>query len=304
MSMNLFTLKAIRYLLERLPNGRLIYKRVSNSKYVKLFLPNDNTLISTRLKNGVSISVDVKDYNGRMLYLYGLAYPETVETCQFLLNKGDTFLDIGANYGVVGLMCHDIVGSEGSVHLFEPQPKLCTSIGTAIRENDLNNVSLHKIGLMDRDGTLKLAMSQDHTGEASFVFKDSVEKDSLTLEVKDIKTYLPPLLACQNFGAKVDVEGAELYLLPWLLKQNNLKFIVFENTHISSDEKASLLKDIKGCGFTLWGIENRARATMLRPLKWKDFNSKTHHDVLCSKHLKNPGSPDAIPLTKVHELLY
>ncbi len=286
MNLNLTILNIIRYFLKYSPNGRSLYKRVSNSRYIKFLLPKQNTQILTHLNNGISITVDVKDYNGRMLYIYGSAYPETIETCQSLLSPGDIFLDIGANYGVVGLMCQDIVGSDGEIHLFEPQPELCHRLKDAIHNNSLSNVVLHDVGLMNQDGVLEMCRSSEHTGEASFVFKDSEATDKISLKVKNIQTYLPPLLTDRNFGAKVDVEGAELYLLPWLLEQNKLKFIVFENTHIPLEEKISLFQKMEHYGFSLFGIDTQNCETILNPIQEFTPESTKYHDVLCCKDRK------------------
>src|SRR5437870_216931 len=78
-----------------------------------------------RLKNGLRIEVDLKDYNGRMLYLFGTPDAKVVAVSRALLSRGDRFIDMGANCGAVGLLCSDAVGQDGQVHLIEPQPELC-----------------------------------------------------------------------------------------------------------------------------------------------------------------------------------
>ena len=70
-----------------------------------------------RLRNGIHLQVDPQDYNGRMLLLAGTPDPKVVETCRALLAPGMAFLDIGANYGSIGLLCTEVVGTTGEIGL-------------------------------------------------------------------------------------------------------------------------------------------------------------------------------------------
>jgi FkbM family methyltransferase len=265
-----------------LPNRRLFYPRATNSRYIRWLLPRNNTQMSAKLQNGMYITVDVNDYNGRMLYLFGIAYPEVVETCCALLKPGDNFLDIGANYASVGLLCADIVGTEGRVHIFEPQPHLCQSIRATIAQHKLHHVRLHPFGLMDRDDVLQMSVSSKHTGEGSFVLQHDQLAETICLEVKNIATYLPQFIGNKPFGAKVDVEGAEPHILPWLIQQPNLRFFIFENTHLRGQEKVNIYNDMKRNNLVLFGIKNDKYYTQIHLLDIE--NEKLHfHDILALK---------------------
>lgn len=285
MSPNLFALQIVRSFL-KLPVGKRFYKRATNSRYIQFLLPRKNTQMLARLRNGISITVDVKDYNGRMLYLYGAAYPEVVDTCINLLRSGDIFFDIGANYASVGFLCRDAVGADGNVHLFEPQPELCQRINAAIKTNKLTNVHLHRIGLMDKDDTLHMYRCKDHTGEGSFIFSQENLSEKIQLEVKNIATYLPPLFGEKTFAAKVDVEGAELYLLPWLIQSKKLRFIIFENTHIPVEDRKYLFAKMIRNSFSILGIKNESKKTYLYPINDCEIFYK-YHDVLAIRLQKN-----------------
>src|SRR5688572_9155129 len=109
------------------------------------------SVLPTRLRNGLEIEVDARDYNGRMLLMSGTVDPKIVEVCRSLIQQGDVFFDVGANYGVVGLSCADLVGASGEVHFFEPQKELCDRIRRAASGIREASCTIHECGLLDRD---------------------------------------------------------------------------------------------------------------------------------------------------------
>ena len=73
---------------------------------------------------------------------------------------------------------------------------------------------------MDRDGEMVLSMPPYHSGMATLVpSTDHNQWLKQTIPVRDVANYLPPLIDGRPFGVKIDVEGAEVYLMPWLLRQ-------------------------------------------------------------------------------------
>ena len=105
-----------------------------------------------RLKDGNQIAVDPLDHDGRILYL-SVRTTLKVSMNAPLLREGDVFLDIGANYSTIGLAASRTVGPTGMVHLFEPQTGIADRVEAAIRSGGYKNVRLHRLGLMDEDGT-------------------------------------------------------------------------------------------------------------------------------------------------------
>lgn len=214
--------------------------------------------LKVKLRSGVRLMVDPKDYNGRMVALFGLQEPNITTICKSYLQSSDVFLDIGANNGAVGLNCIDYADE---VHQFEPQPHLCKNITDSINDHGLDNVSLHPIGLMDHDDELEMHVIDNHTGTGSFIRNHS--GSTIKVPVKQASTYLTPLLKGRTFGAKVDVEGAEGAVLPELLKLPNMRFIIFECQ--GECDIWGLIKDT-----SLYGIES----TWIKP-KYTKINTQT-----------------------------
>jgi FkbM family methyltransferase len=204
------------------------------------------------LRDGTRIRVSPNDYHGRILYLFGTNDPKVAHVTRWLLRGGDCFLDIGANYSSIGLAASHVVGPEGRVHLFEPQRELGDRVEEAIRQGGYGIVTVHRIGLWDRDDELQLTQPVNHSGMATFVPREKTDKWRVTdsCPVRDVATYLPPLVEGRRFGVKLDVEGAETRILPWLMRQAGLRFVVCEAAHNQGD----LLEMLAGRGFVLYGL--------------------------------------------------
>jgi FkbM family methyltransferase len=211
----------------------------------------DATVRSTYF-DGTPVDVSIHDYHGRILYLFGTNDPKVSDVSHALLRPGDVFLDIGANYGSIGWMAARAVGDEGMVHLFEPQKLLCDRVQSALDSAARCNIRLHRVGLLDQDGTFVLSSPQHHSGMATFAQRQDTDAwtKKEVCEVKDITTYVPPLIEQRRFSVKLDVEGAEPRIMPWLLAQPNLHFMVFEAAH----HHERLYADAVGAGMTIYGL--------------------------------------------------
>lgn len=253
-----------------------------------LFSHCPKTVVAQML-NGILMDVDPLDYHGRILYLFGTNDPKVQAVTQGLLAPGDRFLDIGANYASIGLLAADSVGPNGQVHLFEPQPHLCEAVSNAIQRAHLTNVRLHPIGLFDRDDTLTLMRPQHHSGMATLVEREDVDPDTwetVKVPVKEISAYVKPLIGDVPFGVKIDVEGAEPILIPWLLQQPNLKFLVFEAAH----HQATLWKLIQGSGLRLYGLRRLVFGKRLRAVT-SFAEMAQYHDLVAIRN-PEPLPPD------------
>lgn len=264
---------------------KLSFNSITNQQFSRC-----HGLLTAKLLNNISISVEPNDYHGRILYLFGTNDPKVQAVAQALLSPGDRFLDIGANYSSIGLLAINSVGCDGQIHLFEPQPHLCQYVEEAIKTAGLTNVYLHKIALMDREDEMQLARPQNHSGMATLVehlHKDNW--DSITVPVKNIAEYVQPLVGSKPFGAKLDVEGAEPYLMPWLLNQSSLKFLIFEAAH----NHKKLWGMVESSGLTLYG---------LRRLVWSKQISKVeslsdiylYHDLVAIRLPTSVATPQTI----------
>ncbi len=152
------------------------------------------------------------------------------------VNKGDTCIDIGANCGLITIAIADQVGTQGEVHAFEPSSVMFPRLKRNVDHNPSlhDRIRLHKCGLGDRRGSLKLFEAGDKPGNAYMAqsrkanyWNRGGEYDFETCPVETVDN----LFQGQHIDfIKIDVEGMEYDVLLGsvnTLKQS-LPIIVFE----------------------------------------------------------------------------
>jgi len=130
----------------------------------------------------------------------------TTKLVQRVLKEGSIFVDVGANVGWFTLLGATIVGDEGKVLAFEPEPRNARLLNESIRMNGANNARLFPSAVSDTDGEKILSLSpvpgfhsiKRPVGIERLVVP-SVKLDSVAEQVGLARIDL----------LKVDVEGAE-----------------------------------------------------------------------------------------------
>lgn len=80
--------------------------------------------------------------------------------CDYL-RPGDAFIDVGANVGLYTLLALSLVGEEGLVQAFEPNPEVASRLRESLALNHCENVHVHEIGLSDAPGLAAFSAGGD-----------------------------------------------------------------------------------------------------------------------------------------------
>ena len=104
--------------------------------------------------------------------------------------------------------------------------------------------------------------------------------------MKDIATYLPPLIEKKIFGVKIDVEGAEITLMSWLLNQPTLKFIVFEAAH----NQQRLYEMVRKSGLVLYGLERTVFSKRVKRVDGFE-EMQAYHDLVAVRFSTKDTAP-------------
>ena len=170
--------------------------------------------VGARLGNGMPCLVPWIDDAGKAIHQSGWYEHDTIRAFQTILKPGDTFLDIGANFGQYTLLGSKLVGESGHVIAFEPEPVSYAWLAGNVRRNELANVRLVSCALGEKAATLDLYVgSPDNLGTTSFRKQYNFSGRTVAVPVRTLDEYCGSQGIAAVNAIKLDVEGAELSVL-------------------------------------------------------------------------------------------
>lgn len=191
----------------------------------KLLLPDPKSVGKHVLKtiHGVEMMIDPSLDKGVELSLFetGTYEKGTIQLLEKYLEPGASFLDIGANIGLMSVIASKIVGERGIVYAVEANPGTAVILQANIELNKCKNIELLPIALSDKQGKALLFENWEvNRGGASLI---SQSDDQKGIEVKMER--LDDLFDEQTKIdlVKIDVEGFEPQVIRggmnWFKKQ-------------------------------------------------------------------------------------
>lgn len=168
------------------------------------------------------------------------------------LEAGMVVFDCGAHIGEYTLMFAALVGDDGAVHAFEPDPRVFTYLETNVAQNDLRNVVLNNYALSDYVGFAELALADDPTISSLRTGGEQLSghRAGTIVHVTTIDAYAAAKGLNQVAAAKIDVEGAEAALLDGatrLLTTSPPRLLFVESE--GSENPSALAESLRGFGY-------------------------------------------------------
>ncbi|MCA9288087.1 MAG: FkbM family methyltransferase [Phycisphaerales bacterium] len=165
-----------------------------------------------------TLRLDPREYFQRWAWLLGRYHEVPLLTLlERALRPGDTFVDIGANFGLVSLRASTLVGPTGRVLAFEPNPVVYERLAWHIDRNGATNITPSRVALARRPGTATLRLASENPGAGSLAdlpwARGRGEQFECVVDRGDARlAHLPdaPMLI------KIDVEGFEREVLAGL----------------------------------------------------------------------------------------
>lgn len=186
-------------------------------KFLFNLLTGQKKEITFTTKYGFLMKMHTYEYLMSGYFFMGESNPYETKILRKMLQKGDTFFDVGAHIGVYSLNAAQVVGSSGTVVAFEPNPACYASLDENININKFKNIKVEKIALAEKEGSFDFWLGDDMGG--SFI-KQNTER--LTIDRKVTKTKVNAITLDQYCATKkikkitlmkIDVEGAEMQVL-------------------------------------------------------------------------------------------
>jgi FkbM family methyltransferase len=197
--------------------------------------------------------------------LFGKTYEEfETSVLEKEIKRGDIIVDIGANIGYYTLMFAKLVGEQGKVFAFEPDPKNFSLLKKNIEINGYKNVVLEQKAVSDITGRSKLYVYYDHPG-VHHLHDIGDGRRSIEITTVRLDDYFANYEHNIDF-VKMDMEGSEwaaMQGMPLILRKNmNLRIVTEFNPmmlkalHVDPEQ---YLKLLLAYNFKLYLIDEKQR---------------------------------------------
>jgi FkbM family methyltransferase len=161
--------------------------------------------------DGLTFYLNPKDrYLTQIVLTSGTYEVEQTRLFQSKCRPGDTVIDVGANVGWYTIIASKLVGKDGIVIAFEPEPESFAILKRNVLANRCDNVILEQKALSNAAGTLSLHLDPVNKGMQSTVF--DFKGGTIEVEALRLDDYLGNRFKKIDF-VKIDVEGAEPMVL-------------------------------------------------------------------------------------------
>jgi FkbM family methyltransferase len=140
----------------------------------------------------------------------GTYEPEETRLFRSKCRRGDTVIDVGANVGWYTIIASKLVGKNGRVIAFEPDPESFALLKRNVLANGCDNAILEQKALSNTAGTLTLHLDEENKVMHSTVF--DTKGAAIKVEALRLDDYLENRFKNVDF-VKIDVEGAEPMVL-------------------------------------------------------------------------------------------
>lgn len=160
------------------------------------------------------------------------------------IHLGNIVLDIGANIGDDTLLLAKIVGPKGKIYAFEPDPDNFKLLKKNVRVNNYRNVVLVDKAVSNKNGKIKLYLSDNNKADHRIYGSES-ERKSVDVSMVSLDNYFRNFKKKINV-VKIDIQGAEMMAfegMQKILKLNKYPKILSEFWPIGLKRCGSNAKD-------------------------------------------------------------
>ena len=237
----------------------------------------------TRLPNPISIGgYGVNYFHGEQLrYLFDEIF---LEGCYLFRSDKDNplILDCGSNIGMSILFFKKLYPNARIVG-FEPDPATFEKLKANVRQNSLQDITLHQCALSSGTGTIDFYHNQERSGDLMMsLHKERLKRGAkIAVPTRALSSFIDEQIDL----LKMDIEGAEEAVLPELASSGKLRMVrqihLEYHHHINGNEDklSSVLKLLEDAGF----------GYQLRPKGWIHDAPATFQDIAIFAYNKNAG---------------
>jgi FkbM family methyltransferase len=247
--------------------GSTIAERLRVQEYASLTTPH-----IVRWVDGLCIRVLPSDQLSRALYVSGTYEPNTLSVLRRFLGEGDTFLDVGANVGIISLVASRWVGATGRVYSFEPSRREFDNLVDALERNAVTNAKPLRVAVTSSSGSADLRVAPPsyaglNTLGSAFPYEGVEVHRMERVNTITLDEFVAAERIARAAVIKLDVEGAELTALTGarrVLREHRPTLIVevfSRSLGANGTTVTSLERFLKDAGYRLF-VVNDSTATL------------------------------------------
>jgi len=129
------------------------------------------------------------------------------------LKPGMVVIDCGAHIGEYSVHFSQLVGKEGHVYAFEPDPRPFELLERNIESNHVSNVTLNRIAVDETDGTASFVLRRDAAASSLEAVDSSSSTRTISCRTISLDSYVREHALHRVDALKIDVEGSEVAVL-------------------------------------------------------------------------------------------
>jgi len=146
-----------------------------------------------------------------LAYLRGYE-PEVTQALRRILRRGMSFVDVGAFVGYYTVLASRLVGPEGRVYAFEPDPTNFRYLLHNLAVNGCTNVRAEQVAISDEEGLTGLHRAH-YPMQHHLASQRTVKEPQVVVRTVSLDFYFARLGRPEVDLIKVDVEGHEWHVL-------------------------------------------------------------------------------------------
>jgi FkbM family methyltransferase len=232
----------------------------------------------------------------------GIYEPFETDFLRKEIKEGYIVLDIGANIGYYTLIAAKLVGKNGRVFAFEPDPTNFALLKRNVEVNGYRNVELVRKAVSNKTGKIKLYLGESDTADHR-IYDSHDGRKSIEIEAIRLDDYFIDYLGKINF-IKMDTQGSESGVIQGgvkLLKKNrNVKVVTefwpigLKRFGVNPEEYLKLLMQN---GFKIYELNESKRkiesADILKLLEIYTPEKENYTNLLCVRENRQAISQDS-----------
>lgn len=210
------TVIARPYIVRELPGWGRVFQLFIGDYRRNWFWRNALPVDVRGKRHGYSMRLDLSRWSDRATYFLGRWYALDIQLfIADVLKEGNVVVDIGSNRGMFALAASRIVGPDGSVICFEPNPSCRKILENEIAANSIGNIQINPCALGDRTSEMTLTVPNINSGEGTFGYSRYSPENTKAI-VAGVRRGDDLLRGTSPNLIKIDVEGFERHVISGL----------------------------------------------------------------------------------------